>query len=75
MAFSKPTLRELERRYKYHPPTGRQTERYAAIWAAILATAVECVELTPTSREQDRALDALDHAMFLFNAAIARTEA
>ena len=33
-----------------------------------------CVERTPCSPEQTRALNALDEVMFLFNAAIARNE-
>ena len=35
---------------------------------------IACVNLTPCSPEQTRALNALDEAMFLFNAAIARNE-
>lgn len=70
--FEKPTLAQLEHRYNYHAPRGDQAERYAAVRARVLAAAVECVNLTPCCPEQSRALNALDEAMFLFNAAIAR---
>src|SRR5262249_33112688 len=63
---------ELEHRYKHHPPHGDQAERYQRVRASILATAVACVELSPASLEQQHALNALDDAMFLFHAAIAR---
>lgn len=72
--FAKPTDEQLKNRFCYHAPKGDQAERYAEIRAQILATAIMCVGLTPCSPEQARALNALDEAMFLFNAAIARTE-
>lgn len=72
--FQKPTQEQLENRFCYHAPKGDQTKRYEMIRASILHTACECVALTPVSPEQTRALNALDEAMFLFNAAIARTE-
>lgn len=65
---------DLEHRFKHHPPQGDQATRYAAVRDAILQAADRCVSLTPVSREQTLALNALDHAMFLFNAAIARNE-
>ena len=70
--FNKPTLEVLELRFMYHPPVGDQAQRYAKIRAAILDVAVLCVGLTPCSSEQTRALNALDEALFLFNASIAR---
>lgn len=73
MSFSKPTAEQLDNRYKYHKPTDDMTvTRYANVRASILETAKICVELTPCCPEQSRALNALDEAMFLFNAAIAR---
>lgn len=72
--FMKPTLEQLTNRFSYHAPKGDQTGRYEKIRAALLEVAVMCVDLTPCSPEQTRALNALDEAMFLFNAAIARTE-
>lgn len=74
MAFEKPTHEQLENRYQYHPPKGQQADQYALIRGIILETAVACVDITPCSPEQARALNALDEAMFLFNAAIARNE-
>lgn len=74
MAFEKPTEEQLRNRFLHHPPKGDQAERYAEIRAQICATAVMCVGLTPCSPEQARALNALDEAMMLFNAAIARHE-
>ena len=49
-------------------------DRYANVRHAIKQAAIACVGLTPCSPEQTRALNALDEAMFLFNAAIARHE-
>jgi hypothetical protein len=72
MAFEKPTVDQLADRFDYHAPKGDQPERYALVRHAIKQAAVECVRLTPCSPEQTRALNALDEAMFLFNAAIAR---
>lgn|SRR5678815_385451 len=72
--FQKPTREQLEQRYTYHAPKGDQKERYESIRRMILDTALHCVSLTPCCPEQARALNALDEAMFLFNAAIARNE-
>lgn len=74
MPHEKPSDEQLSRRFVHHPPKGDQADRYAAIRAQILATAQRCVAITPCSPEQSRALNALDEAMFLFNAAIARNE-
>lgn len=70
--FSPPTDAELEHRFKHHPPVGTQAEQYGLVRALILDAAKECVRITPCSPEQTRALNALDEAMFLFNASIAR---
>ncbi len=74
MAFEKPTFEQLSQRFTHHPPKGDQAGRYEIIRASILGAAKICVEKTPCSPEQTRALNALDEAMFLFNAAIARNE-
>lgn len=74
MAFEKPSIAQLENRFKHHPPKGDQGERYGNVRHAILQAAITCVGLTPCSPEQTRALNALDEAMMLFNAAIARNE-
>lgn len=72
--FQKPTNEELANRFVHHAPKGNQAERYAAIRLKILEVAIACVEMTPCSPEQARAINALDQAMFLFNASIARNE-
>ena len=72
--FEKPTVSQLENRFMHHVPKGNQGERYAHIRGQILECAKSCVAATPCSPEQTRALNALDEAMFLFNAAIARNE-
>lgn len=74
MPFEKPTPEQLAHRFRQHPPKGDQAERYARVRTAIKGAAFICVELTPCSPEQTRALNALDEAMMLFNAAIARNE-
>lgn len=72
--YSKPTDEQLEKRYNYHAPKGDQTERYARIRGECLALAKVVRDLTPCSPEQTRALNAIDEAMMLANAAIARNE-
>lgn len=74
MPFEKPTLEQLKNRFMHHAPKDDQTSRYEVIRATILKVAQICVDLTPCSPEQARALNALDEAMFLFNVAIARNE-
>lgn len=72
--FAKPTTEQLRNRYTHHPPKGDQGSRYSRVRESICRTAEICVGLTPCSPEQTRALNALDEAMMLFNAAIARNE-
>lgn len=75
MGFEKPTREQLANRYMYNTPKGNQQQRYEkTIRQGILGTALLGVEITPVCSEQTRALNALDEAMFLFNAAIARNE-
>lgn len=74
MSFSKPTPEMLQNRFNHHAPHGDQASRYASIRGKIRECAEVCVALTPCSPEQARALNALDEAMMLFNAAIARNE-
>lgn len=74
MPFEKPTTAQLENRFQHHPPHGTQASRYFQIRGVLLEAAKVCVALTPCSPEQTRALNALDEAMMLFNAAIARNE-
>lgn len=72
--FAKPTDDQLAHRYKHHPPQGNQVERYGEIRQAVLECAIKIRDRTPCSPEQSRALNALDDAMMLANAAIARNE-
>jgi hypothetical protein len=71
----KPTDEQLGHRFIHHPPTGTaQSERYAQVRGAVLQCAKTIRDLTPCCPEQSRAFNALDEAMFLSNAAIARHE-
>lgn len=72
--FSKPTDEQLANRFMHHPPKGDQAKRYAAIRHQVLETAKLVRDLTPRSPEQTRAFNALEEAMMLANAAIARNE-
>lgn len=72
MPHEKPTNQQLLNRFQHHPPKGDQAERYMEIRGQILAAAMKIVD--PCSPEQSRALNALDEAMMLANAAIARNE-
>lgn len=72
--FAKPTFEQLSNRFTYHAPKDDQAKRYEIVRGNILNAAFACVNNTPCSPEQTRALNALDEAMFLFNAAIARNE-
>lgn len=74
MAFENPTLRQLSDRYTFYVPKSDQIGRYEMISAAVLGVAQIIVKETPCSPEQTRALNALDEAMMLANAAIARNE-
>lgn len=72
--FAKPTDEQLANRFMHHAPKGDQTERYGQIRAKMLEAAKLVRDLTPCSPEQARAINALDEAMMLANAAIARNE-
>ena len=74
MAFTKPQKADLAHRFQHHAPKDDQADRYTKVRTTILMAAEICVDLTPSSPEQARALNALDEAMFLFNASIARHE-
>lgn len=65
---------EITHRFTYHAPSADQVQRHAALRAAALDLARLISMLTPASREQTLALDHLDQAVFLANAAIARRE-
>lgn len=73
MSFEKPTASQLEHRFTHHPPKSpEQVTQYENVRYAVLQAAKKLVDLTPVCPEQTRALNALDEAMFLANAAIAR---
>jgi hypothetical protein len=72
--FVKPSREDLVNRFSYHAPRGDQPSRFNRIRTTILVAAIDIVDLTPCSPEQTRALNALDEAMCLANAAIARGE-
>lgn len=70
--FQKPTTAEIAWRFGYHPPDGTARVKHERIRAKIIEVAGEIVAHTPCCPEQARALNALDEAMMLANAAIAR---
>jgi hypothetical protein len=70
----KPTDEQLANRFMHHAPFGDQGERYGKIREAALAFAKVVRDLTPCSPEQTRSINAIDEAMMLGNAAIARNE-
>lgn len=72
--FEKPTDEQLVNRFVHYPPKGDQTARYEKVRAAALEFAILVRDLTPCSAEQTRSINAIDEAMFLANAAIARSE-
>lgn len=72
--FTPPTDEQIDNRFMHHAPKGDRVDRYAQVRKQIAETAKRCVAITPCCPEQSRALNALDEAMFLFNAAIARHE-
>jgi len=62
----------LENRFTPHAPSGDQPQRYQCVRAAGLEFASLLVELCPSSPELTRAINAVDDAVMLANAAIAR---
>ena len=60
--------------FTYHKPTDEQVKRMQLIRDSAKNLAHLIVENSPVSTEQSRALNALDEAVMLTNAAIARKE-
>ncbi len=64
---------DLNHRFNHHPPRDEaQRTAYETVRATIRDAAKTIDPLVPNSPEKTRALNALDEAMFLYNAAIAR---
>lgn len=75
MALLSPAkARELENRFSYHPPDPDQSRRYEDLRDQFHDLAKLICALTPESKEQTRALEYLESAMFYANASIARNE-
>lgn len=63
---------DLDNRFSYHPPQGDQPQRYEQIRAGGRSFAELLAELCPSSPELTRAVNAVDEAVMLANAAVAR---
>jgi hypothetical protein len=63
---------DIDNRFTYHAPSGDQSERYERIRAAGKTLALELEHLCPSSPELTRAVNAVDEAVMLANAAVAR---
>jgi len=63
---------ELDTRFTYHPPDGRQPTDYEYIRALAFDFAELIVSITPESREQSLAITKLEEAVMWANAGIAR---
>lgn len=68
----RPTPEDLDRRFTYHAPKADQPKIYEKIRAGCRDLAQLIVSLTPVCAEQTRAINAVEEAMFLANAAVAR---
>lgn len=66
---------DLENRFTYHAPGPGQPERYERVRAGGLALAELLEETCPSSPELTRAVNSIDDAVMLANAAIARRPA
>ncbi|MEC4016096.1 Acb2/Tad1 domain-containing protein [Streptomyces sp. H27-D2] len=63
---------DLENRFTHHRPHGDQAERYERLRAGGREFAELLAELCPSSPELTRAVNAVDDAVMLANAAVAR---
>ncbi len=61
-------------RFSYHPAKADQAPRHEKIRAVLKQAALDCAGLVPDCCERDKALDKLQEAMMLFNAAISCNE-
>lgn len=69
------TIADLERFFKYHPPTDDQKEKYETIRASGHAFAFVILTKTPPSADQTAAIRKVREAVMTANAAIACSEA
>ena len=72
MSLTQQQSNDLTRRFAYHAPTGGKAEKHAAAREACLQAAITITNLCPEGRELSLAIEALERAMMLANAAIAR---
>lgn len=68
------TKEAIQHKFTYHAPIGNQKERYEILREMGKALALSIVEHTPFSDEQINAINHLEIAIMLANAAIARNE-
>jgi hypothetical protein len=74
MTYQKPTPEQLRHRFGFHQASPEQAAVYERLRQAGLDFALLVVELTPVSPEQTRSVNAIDEAVMLAIAAIARNE-
>jgi hypothetical protein len=67
-------IADLIKRFKYHPPTGNQPQKYDNIRKNALAFAELLDAMCPDSREKSLAITHLEEAVMWANASIARNE-
>ena len=68
----KPSNEEMATRFNSHAANGDQKARMYNVRFVLREVAVKLIAMTPASREQERAVDLLEEAVFYFNAAISR---
>ena len=77
MAMPKPpqtTAQMIENNFKYHEPSGSQTERYVHLRNMAKDLAIQIESCCPNSREKSLALTKLEESIMWANASIARNE-
>ena len=63
---------ELENRFTYHAPTGKQPEIYELLRSKAHQLAFDFMDFCPDSRELSLAITKIEEAIFWVNAGIAR---
>lgn len=74
MNYTAPSDEEIEIRFTHHFPKNDQADRYVFLRKKAGELARHIVRNTPACHEQRRALEHLEEALMLSNAAIARRE-